>query len=70
MFNNKEVLSGGAPMLKYDNENECFICPFCCGFLEECLGDDVLIQSFTCENCEKEIDSNGDEITDWEEYLK
>ncbi|WP_404988810.1 hypothetical protein [Clostridium culturomicium] len=57
-------------MMKYDYENKCFICPFCGGNLEEYLGDDVTIQTFTCEDCEREIDSNGEEITDWEEYLK
>lgn len=56
-------------MIKYDEENKEYICPFCGGFLDEYTGDDILIQSFTCEDCGKEMDSNGEEITDWEKYL-
>lgn len=56
-------------MLKYDKENESFVCPFCGGFLEEDYNDDVIIQVYKCEDCEKEMDSNGDEITDWEDYI-
>lgn len=56
-------------MIKYDEENEEYICPYCGGFLNEYRGGDIIIQAFTCEDCEKEMDSNGEEITDWEEYL-
>ena len=56
--------------MKYDYENECFICPFCGGMLEEYRGEDIIIQLFTCEDCSKEMDSNGEEILDVEEYLK
>lgn len=55
--------------MKYDKEKEGFICPFCGGFLKEYTGGDIIIQAYTCEDCEKEMDSNGEEITDWEEYL-
>lgn len=55
--------------LEYDNEYEAFICPFCGGLLEEYHGDDITIQAYNCEDCEKQMDSNGDEITDWDEYL-
>ena len=36
-------------MIKYDEENEEYICPFCGGFLNEYRGEDIIIQAFTCE---------------------
>lgn len=56
-------------MLKYDSENESYICPYCGGLLEEYIGGDIIIQVYTCENCGKEMDSNGEGIEDWEEFL-
>lgn len=56
-------------MIKFDEKEQEYICPFCGGFLDENNSDCVIIQVYKCWDCEKEMDSNGEEITDWEEYL-
>lgn len=56
-------------MIKYNEENKEYICLYCSGSLEEYNSKDIKIKIYRCINCKIDMNSNGEEITDWEEYL-